>query len=407
MDGKTHVAYRWLILGYIFLINLVFNGGILMIMPPLFPEISRELGLSYARIGFLWGAHPLGMLLFSLIGGVIADRLGVKNVLSIALLIAAILAGLRGLSASFLTLWFCMFFFGVSYGFIIPNLTKCVAMWFDPRELGRANGILLMGFSMGAGMGMGLGAPLGALLGSWQNLMVGSGFLALIFWALWVLLARDPDDSVGDHPGGVPFTVLQGLRQVFSVKEMWLICIAEFFIVGSHHALMGLMPVYLVHIGETEAQAGLITSLSYWTAIAGFFVGPYLSDRIGLRKVFTWPFFLIYVILIVMVVFLRGWPLLLSWGLAGFIHGCAMPVLRTIITELEEIGPALSGSAFGGIFSFNRMGGFAIPWVMGLMMTTTGIPATGLYFVAGVSIIPPMLVFFIRETGPRLTLSQR
>jgi len=407
MDAKTHGAYRWLMLGYIFLINLVFNGGILMIMPPLFPEISRELGLGYAEIGFLWGAHPLGMLLFSLVGGVMADRFGLKNVLSVALLIASVLAGLRGLTVSFISLWFCMFLFGVSYGFIVPNLTKCVAMWFDPRERGRANGILLVGFSSGAGLGMALGAPLAGLLGSWQNLMIGSGFVALILGTLWVILARDPDNPVSDGPDVAPSSAWQGLNQVFSVKEMWIICISELFIVGGHHALMGLMPVYFVHIGEPETRAGLITSLSTWTAVGGFLVGPYLSDRIGLRKVFTWPFFLVHAALIGLVVFLRGWPLLLVWGLAGFIHGCGMPVLRTMVTELKEIGPALSGSAFGGIFSFNRMGGFAMPWLMGLVMMTTGIPATGVYFVAAVSIIPPVLTFFIRETGPRLTLSQR
>ena len=43
-----------------------------------------------------------------------------------------------------------MFLLGASYGFIIPNLTKCVGLWFGAGELGLAQGILLVGFSIGS-----------------------------------------------------------------------------------------------------------------------------------------------------------------------------------------------------------------------------------------------------------------
>ena len=119
-------------LGYLSLINLVFNGIAVNVIPPLFPRISQELNLNYAQIGSIVGALALGMLLFSLVGGVIADRFGIKKVISIAMLFASIFAGARGLADHYIALWMYTFLMGVSFGFIIPNLTKGIAMWFGP-----------------------------------------------------------------------------------------------------------------------------------------------------------------------------------------------------------------------------------------------------------------------------------
>jgi len=160
---------------------------------------------------------------------------------------------------------------------------------------------------------------------------------------------------------------------------------------------MGLLPTFLVERGMSDIEAGVFVSLTNWASLATMFVGPLLSDRVGLRKVFIWPFLLVNVALVGLIPVLWGWPLYLVWILSGLVAGMALPLLRSIIMELKEIGPLLSGSAFGGIFTFNRIGGFAVPWLTGLVMTASA--AIGVYFVAGLGVIPAALVLFIRETG--------
>ena len=54
----------------------------------------------------------------------------------------------------------------------------------------------------------------------------------------------------------------------------------------------------------------------------------------------------------------------------------------------------------GGIFTFNRIGGFVTPWLMGAVMTATG-AASGFYLTGGLAIIPAILVAMVRETGRR------
>jgi MFS family permease len=190
----------------------------------------------------------------------------------------------------------------------------------------------------------------------------------------------------------------QGLHQVFSVKEMWLLCFIELVVIGRMGAIVGLLPTFLVERGMSDTEAGVFVSLTNWASLAGMFVGPWLSDRVGLRKVFIWPFLLVNVAMIGLIPVLWGWPLYLVWILSGLVAGMALPLLRSITMELKEIGPLLSGSAFGSIFTFNRIGGFVIPWLMGLVMTGAS-AALGVYFVAGLGVIPAGLVAFVRETG--------
>jgi len=401
MEIQEKASYRWPMLGCLFFANLIFNGIAFNVVPPLFPRISQDLNLNYAQIGSLVGALPLGMLLFSLIGGVVADRFGIKKIITIAMFFAAVLAGLRGLAFNYLTLWLCIFFMGVSYGFIIPNLTKGIAMWFDTEELGRANGILLIGVGIGAGLGLALGAPVAAKIGGWQNVMFLCGGLCLAFWVFWLIVAKEREytgiiaELIKSRPGP-----LDGLKQVFTVKDIWLLCLTEVFVIGNTMAVMGILPTYLVNKGMSETQAGIFMALSALTSLIGMVVGPYFSDRVGLRKVFVWPFLIASSLNISLIAVLWGWPLYLIWLWNGFIIGCGIPQLRSIVMELKEIGPVLSGSAFGAIFTFNRIGGFAIPWMMGGIMAAVN-ASMGIYFIAAMSLIPPILVFFVRETGRR------
>ena len=398
MAAEEKAAYRWPMLACLFMINLVVNGFVIHVLPPVFPRIAVDMSLNYAQLGSIWGALALGMLSFSLIGGVAADRFGLKRVISVALICAAVLGGLRGLAVDFWTLWLCMLFIGVSYGFVIPNLTKGVAMWFGPSELGRANGLLLMGVAIGSGLGLLVGAPLAAALGSWQNVMFLGAGLSIILWVLWLTAAkeRQPIGTMTEFMKARP-GVWQGLRRVFTVKEMWLLCFIELVVIGRMGAIVGLLPTFLVERGMSDTEAGVFVSLTNWASLAGMFVGPWLSDRFGLRKIFIWPFLLVNVAMIGLIPVLWGWSLYLVWILSGLVAGMALPLLRSITMELKEIGPLLSGSAFGGIFTFNRIGGFVIPWLMGLVMTASA--AIGVYFVAGLGVIPAALVLFLRETG--------
>ena len=105
-------AYRRHMLVYFCLINCFVNGLNVGVVPPLFPEIAAELSLTHTQIGIIWGSWFLGMMLFSLIGGAMADRFGVKRVIAGALIFfsrilcsARIYARVPGIDGDYVLVW--------------------------------------------------------------------------------------------------------------------------------------------------------------------------------------------------------------------------------------------------------------------------------------------------------------
>lgn len=405
MESKGKLAYRWPMLIYLMIINLQVDGVAVTALSAVFPTIAAELKMNYSQISAIWAVIPLGILLFCIIGGILADRFGFKKVLSFSLLWTAVFGGLRGFSSSYETLLIYNFLMGMGIGLIIPNLSKGVAMWFGSNELSLANGILFLGVAVGMGLGLAVAVPLASSVGGWKNLMLLLAVVNIAIFIMWIVAARE-HNITGAEVSQRP-SVWDGVRRVFKVKEIWLISFVELISIGGLLAIAGIMPTFMVSKGMSDAEAGLFTSCGSLASMLGLFVGPYFSDKLGLRKIFTWPFFLIGVATPPLLAILWNWPLYMVMFLSGFCHGCALPQLRAIVVELEEIGPKLAGNAFGGIFTFNRIGAFLIPLMMGNIMTLTGKPIAGFIFIAVINIIPVILMQFVRETGPRInTLKQ-
>ncbi len=406
METTGKQPYRWAMLSFLFLAKSISNGLALSGISVVFPMIAKDINLNYSQIGSVWGALPLGILVTSLIGGVAADRFGLKKVITWALFFTTVFAALRGTSTSYWQLWAYMFAMGLASGFLIPNLFKGVAMWFDKSELGMANGVLGLGGTIGQATGFLLGVPLSNALGSWQHFLLFIGALNLVVAILWVLAAREREQAAETAVSEKTSMGRESFKKVFTVRDIWLICFIEFFFIGVQLTITGVLPTVLVAKGIPQAQAGGLASIVNFASIIGLIIGPIVSDKIGLRKICLWPLILIGVIGLVGIAFLNGKALLVSIALYGFVNGWAFPIIRAIVPELKEIGPSLSGTAYGGILTFNRIGSWLLPVVTGALMTSTGNPKAGMLFCAGACIVAVVLTLFLRETGSRVSSIQ-
>jgi MFS family permease len=104
-------------------------------MPVLFPEIATELGLSMVAIGTIWGMDPLAGVFLGLPGGLLADRFGVKRMLTVVCIMAGMLGALRGFSVDFLSMAAFMFLFGLMAAVTPSIVPKVTAVWFTGRRL--------------------------------------------------------------------------------------------------------------------------------------------------------------------------------------------------------------------------------------------------------------------------------
>jgi MFS family permease len=371
------------------------------------PLIGDEMDLSYAQIGMVWGAPAFGTLLFSVIGGNTGDRFGVRPVILISVLCLAILGGLRAFCDSYSALLLVMFFMGVAYAFILPNLRKAIGIWFGPSELARATGIMAMGAGIGGGLALTIAASvLEPWLGGWRSVLLFVSAVSLAVWLLWAVLAR------GREPSGLMAELArqrpgfrEGMTKVSKVRDFWLLCIIELVLVGVVAAIVGQMPTILVDKGMTESMASIFVGSFTWSTLLGMLVGPYFSDKVGLRKIFIWPILFVNIPIVVMLGFLMSTPLLIFIALAGLLSGWYAPILMVLILENPKIGPVLAGTAFGGLVTVSRLGAIIFPPLMGLVMDATGQFGAGFALVGALCFIPAMVILVVRETGRKAKLA--
>lgn len=403
--GAEKAGYRWVILACALLINCVFNGFNVGVTASLLPEIAEELGLTHTQIGTIWGALSLGLMLFSVPGGTLADQFGVKRVVTPALIGGAVFCVGRALLPSFWGLAATMILLGISQAFVIPNMIKFIGQWFDSAELGKANGLFFVAFSTGSALGVMLGASvLSPALGGWKEVMWLMGGIIIVTLAMWIILVKERQPAKAtagvslQQPG-----FLEGLRRIFRIRDLWLLAITECCIVGGSIAWVGMFPDILVSKGMSAGIAGVFISAGMWVSMPSNIIGAYASDRFGTRKLFIWPFLIANAIALLLQGFIMGVPLVCVIMLAGICRGIAGPIVRTVTLETEGIGHNLGGSAMGLVFTLNRFGALVWPIVMGALIDHTGLYWPPLMLLALLSFTGTGLILFIKETGTKTT----
>ncbi|MFC2059277.1 CynX/NimT family MFS transporter [Chloroflexota bacterium] len=391
-------VYRWAMLFLLMLVSLSVTGICMAVMPALFDEIRKELGITHGQIGIIWGSTALGTLLTSLVGGTLGDRYGVKRVIGLGIIAASITCALRAILPSFGGLTLSMILFGMASGFIHPNIPKAVGMWFEPRELGRAFGATMVGAASGFAIALMAGAALSSLMGGWKAVMWLTVAISFGSFIIWMALARERTGVAIDHlRQGV--STREGLRSLLLVKDLWFVALMGLCVGGGAMATIGLLPEILEEKGMSSTMAGIYVSISTWTVVGFNLIGPSVSDRVGLRKPFIWPFLLISVFTVTFFGVFTGMALIVTIVLYSTGLGVSLPLFRTLIIENERVSFLLAGSAFGIIVTVNYIGDMVIPIVMGVIIDVTGKYWPGFLFVAVLFAIAAILAAAIKETG--------
>ncbi|MGB2814581.1 MAG: MFS transporter [Dehalococcoidales bacterium] len=401
MTDKGQAPNKWLI---VLMANVVFIGAVGMpftAMPVLFSSVTRELQLTLAHVGMIWGALPLGVALFSILGGLLGDRFDLRKVIGIGCFAIAIANGLRGFSGDAVTLIISMFLCGASLSIVIPNLPKIVGLFFPPRQMGMAFGIVNSGFNIGAILATALGATfILPLVGSWRNVLFFYSAICIVLGITWLSVIRKgkSDQAIagtGTTERKVPFR--EALATIIRVKELWFLVIANVGVVGSYIALMGYIPVYLESAGVLKITGDTIASTIFMAGIIGAITLPALSDRIGTRKIVL---ITCAAVMGISTYFLSISGTMLFWLLIPLIGIAAMGFITlslTIPLEMRGIGPIYGASAVGLVVAGQNAGGFLFPIIGGNLAETNQLWP----FVFWATIISAAVIglFLMRETS--------
>jgi len=256
--GGRYARYVLFVLVLVFIFNFI-DRQVLSILAE---EIKRDLGISDAQIGFLYGtAFAVFYAVFGIPLGKLADVWVRTRLISVGLAFWSLMTALSGTARSFATLAACRFGVGVGESSATPAAFSVLSDYFPPRLRATALAIYSSGVYIGAGIGVFLGgvivdawrhaypdpalAPFG--LKPWQTAFFAVGLPGLLM-AAWVATLREPRRGISE-----------GLVEPVPEPHPFRIAVRE---------LAAVLPPFTLLTAARNGRRALLTNLTMALAIA-------------------------------------------------------------------------------------------------------------------------------------------
>ena len=145
------VPYRWVVLAVAMLAGFIGSYAQFQ-LPPLAYKLIPALHISSSQFAALMGGPMTAAIFISILGGALADRYGVKNIVTVGLVLAVIGCTFRYAVTSFWPFFLLTVLAGLASALLVSNLSKLFGAWFPPEQMGTVMGIcmispMLAGFS--------------------------------------------------------------------------------------------------------------------------------------------------------------------------------------------------------------------------------------------------------------------
>lgn len=357
-----------------------------MVMASAIPFIAKEFQLSALQMGAVMSAFFFGYAGMQLPGGLLADRYGPRRIIVIAIVCWSVFTACTGLATSLATMLAIRVLFGVCEGAFPAAASKTVVTCFPPREVGRANGMILMAVQLGALLAPPLVAIL-VLAWGWRSafyvLLLPGIVLAII---VWIFL----DDAVSTSrrssaqelaPSTSAATLVEAsadsrtrvLELLRHPAVRWC-CVTAFFSNLASWGLLNWLPTYLLKArGFSVAQMGTFLPLLFAGGALGYLLGGYIADRFFRESRRA--------LVLCGLVFAAGFTFLaastdsghatIAFLTAAFV--CLSAAESNIFTlPLVVVPQYIAGSAFGFVNTASQCAGFLSPLVAGYILDTSG-----------------------------------
>lgn len=317
-------------------------------------DLMAEFAISGAVLGTLSALYFYPYVLMQVPLGALIDRLGVRALLSTALLIGGIGSVIFALAQSIEMAYLGRVLIGIGSAVGFLSSLALAGKWFPPHRFAFLAG-LVMFFGMTSGILA--SGPLAVFIETygWRAAMWSlGGFSILLAVMVFIFVRNAPEDTIQKSalkPTKETWRAMwQGLGRASSTLEVWKVAIVASTMSGPMLTLGGLWGTpYLISaygLAKTDA-AFLISFLLLGWAFGAPFAG-WLSDRIRQRKKIILAGSLAGTLSVGAIVFLPLPPLWITVGLLILtgISGAAMTVTFALV---REVTPSNISSSVTGI----------------------------------------------------------
>ncbi|HXN89847.1 MAG TPA: MFS transporter [Candidatus Sulfotelmatobacter sp.] len=355
---------------------MLWLGGIdlrltMLAVPPLIPQIHRELHLDEKAVGALVSGPVLILAIAAVPGSLLIARLGIRGALLAGLGCVAVFGALRGVGPNTTVLFTATFLMGVGIAVSQPAFPAVVREWF-PRRIAIATAVYSNGILIGETVPTTFTTPVGVLPlahGDWRwALATWSVIVALSTIAIVVKAPARPTGAAA-RPGWWP-----DWRRGQTVRIGLVMGMASAVYFGAN----AYIPDYLDQTGRHNLISPTLAVLNGAQLLTAPTVAIWhrlLTGRIG----FIGSAALMAVAQLGVVV-APGAGVVAAAFVLGYATALAFIVVLTLPPRLAPRGEVARMSA--AIFTFQYAAAFAVPLIAGALWDATGRPVFA--FIPGI-----------------------
>lgn len=357
------------------------------------PRMLPALHLSPGQAGWAFSASLIGLMVGASFGGVIADRIGRRPVLTASVAAFGVFSLVTALATSFQPLLAVRFLTGLGLGGAMPMLIALASERASPARKATMVALIAGGMPLGGAVA-GLVARSPMALDDWRTIFLVGGLVPLVVAPLlyWVLPVGRPDHA--DHRQGDAAGALFGAGRWPATACLW---VSYALIALTLHLLLNWLPTLMVARGLPTGFAFLVSTLFNLGGAGGGVAFGAVVDRRGAR----WPLLVGFAGLALALVLMAGaqgeTPIAILAFTAGFLlmggqftlYGLTPPYYPAAV-RATGVGAAVAagrvGSIFGPLAAAELIGGGAsggaVVGALVPVVVVAGAVAVGLTFFA-------------------------
>jgi sugar phosphate permease len=384
--GYRHVIL--LIIWLLYLINYFDRISVLTFLP----YIQKDLNLSAVQIGWLASIFFFGYSLAQFLAGFLADKIGPKKTMNIAITVFTLITFLTGFVRNFTQFIILRLGLAVGEGQHFAPALRMIANWFPRDEKGRANGFFSTTWAVAPAIVPILVTQLAAAFfaGAWRPvffILAAPGFFGILL--LWKYVENSPKTmldqgrmkqeeydlitssiNVDASEHGKKFST----RMFLTDLQFWLYTIGLVIVLMIYWGMTTWISTFLVkQHGMDLKTMGFYASLPYIVAFFSMFLGGWMADKWfgGKPKIVT----IISFLGCIPVLFFIGHVskgstgmLLLGLALGGFFVNLSWGMMYSFPSL--RYPKELVGRAVGVSNGLGQFGAFVSPLVAGYLVVT-------------------------------------
>lgn len=413
---ERKIGLRWGLAVVFFIIGLVAymdRANISVVAQPM----MKDLKMDKVQFGLLSSLFYLGYCFAQIPGGMLSERFGPRNIITIAVTWWSVFTAMTAAASSYVVLCIVRFLFGMGEGPMYPGNAVFNSYWFQKHEKGRAASALLAGSFFGPVVAPSISVAIMAAFG-WHGVFYSFAIAGIAIALVWYIVGRDKPEK---HPWvstKEKLLIIENRSITSSEKKsapwkqylknvrFWAVGIQYLVVIYMNTFFLTWLPTYLMEARHFSLKEMGFAASFPWLAIcltvlAGGAISDMILQKTNSRMVARGSLaivgFIVFIVGLYFAAYATNAWLNVLW-LTVALGALGLPIV-TSWAIANDLGQEFAGSVSGWMNLWGSIGGITSPIICGWFAQELGWNTTLLINIIPIG-LAIFLWFFIKPDHP-------